>query len=218
MTFNADSGGHSVACWECGTVYPYDIALVMFHRDLWERIRSRGRAVCIPCKQIDRDQRKSLRPALKKAADTVKHHAKRFGMTTSDFTRRYGWEVARVAHDIEHAYENTCSYCWRPYVEMAHGLADVTIDIIDPGQPPYYANTRPCCRTCNTEKGRLTPVEWARKLAGWRLWREQQERIAAGLTPTQLGLDFSDPGSVGCGISRRVLVMALPPNEQVGDA
>jgi hypothetical protein len=172
----------SVVCQTCGTTYPADVAEMFFRRGWSSRIRDERRRVCIGCEQTLRDERKRLCRAKTKAHDTIANHANKYGMRKADFARKYGWDADRIAHDVEHAYENTCNYCWRPYAEMEHGLADVTIDIVDPQKEPYYAtNTKPCCRTCNTEKGPLNPEQWARKRIGWQLWQDHQTLIAEGL-------------------------------------
>ena len=74
-----------------------------------------------------------------------------------------------MAHDLRHALDNTCAYCWFPYNEMGHGLDDVTVDIIDPKKDPYYhTNVQWCCRTCNSAKSTLPPELWARRLIEFR--------------------------------------------------
>ena len=175
-----------VVCPRCGTHYPADVAEVMFarHRRALGIHRARH-SVCIPCEQTRRDDKKRARRWLTKARDTLKNHAKNYDLSPEAFGARYGWDVERIAHDLEHAYANTCCYCWNPYAEMGHGLADVTLDIEDPDDPPYYANTTPCCITCNRAKARLTKDQWARRLQGWRLWRQARDRTDK---PTQLAL------------------------------
>lgn len=176
-----------VVCPKCGTAYPREIAPLMFRRQTpnrVRRIRNTRRPQCIPCEQTRSDLRKRLRRSIRKAHSTIGHHAKRYGMTKRDFERKYGWRADRVAHDIEHAYENTCCYCQNPYKDMSHGLADVTIDVIDPAKEPFYStNTRPCCMTCNRAKNDMTPEDWAKRLLGWSLWRS---RLA--IAPNQLTL------------------------------
>lgn len=189
---------NGVVCIRCGVVFPPEEAMVFFrlNPDTRARIHARRarRSVCIGCEQTERDERKRQRRALEKARWTLRFHAAREGMTAPAFGARYGWVVARIVHDIEHAFENTCGYCWRPYAEMEHGLADVTIDIVDRDKPPYYdTNTKPCCRTCNTEKGKLSPEAWALKLQAWRRWRERKADAPTQLTlleeaPAQLSL------------------------------
>jgi hypothetical protein len=59
---------------------------------------------------------------------------------------------------------------------MPHGLGDVTLDIVDPANEPFYkTNVRWVCATCNRAKSRTPPDEWAEKLAAWEEWRRIQE-------------------------------------------
>ena len=88
-----------------------------------------------------------------------------------------------MTHDIRHAYENTCPYCWQPFEDMAHGLADLTADIIDPRREPYYrTNVRWCCMTCNREKQKTDPDLWEKKLEMWARWRVNQTTQPEQLT------------------------------------
>jgi hypothetical protein len=84
---------------------------------------------------------------------------------------RYGWIPVQLTHDAEFQYDNGCSYCHHPYVDMGHGVADITLDIFDPRLPPDYGtNTRWCCMTCQRRKGLLTPEKWAAKQRIYRAW------------------------------------------------
>jgi hypothetical protein len=56
---------------------------------------------------------------------------------------------------------------------MGHGLADITIDIVNPREPPFYdTHVKHCCGTCNKEKSQTPPELWARKLICWDQWTE----------------------------------------------
>jgi hypothetical protein len=134
--------------------------------------------VCIGCEQEARDARKKKNPWIAKAQSTIAHHAKKYKMRIPTFRERYGWTIERVAHDLQHAYDNTCPYCWRPYQEMKHGLADVTLDVLYPDKPPQYrTNIRACCRTCNTEKSTMDPEKWERRLRFWRVRKAHIDRL-----------------------------------------
>jgi hypothetical protein len=129
-------------------------------------------ARCIGCELTARNEPTLEARALRKSRQTIQHHAEKYGMSRSEFSAQYGWDARRLAHDIKHALENTCRYCWTPYSEMGHGLDDLTFDIIDRSKPPYYhTNVSVCCRTCNTEKAKMPPDLWSRRLLGWRQWR-----------------------------------------------
>ena len=126
------------------------------------------------------------------ARNAVMSHAYRLARagvvgSGADLAKRFGWNLQAMAHDIQHAFKNGCPYCRQPFVEMANGLADVTLDIIDPSKPPYYAtNTRWCCLTCNRAKSKTDPSRWAKKLLWWDEWR----RTSVGSERTQSGTLF----------------------------
>ena len=139
---------------------------------------------CIGCSLTRRTEEKnSGQRFIVKARNALMSHGHRLarkGFVTGpeDLARRFGWDVARMAHDIEHAFENWCSYCSRPYSTMPNGLEDVTFDIVDPKQPPYYTtNCKICCQTCNRGKSKTSPGRWAKKLLWWQEWRRQQQRL-----------------------------------------
>jgi len=89
-------------------------------------------------------------------------------------TDDYGWVFDRMLHEAQHVYANGCQYCGEPFAAMGHGLTDLTLDIFDPVLPPYYpANIRWVCATCNREKSRTPPNQWAAKLACWAKWEHQ---------------------------------------------
>jgi hypothetical protein len=134
--------------------------------------------ICIGCRQTDRDIKKAADPWIAKVRSSIAHHAKKFELSAVAFCRQFGWTIDRLAYVLSHAYDNTCEYCYRSYKEMRNGLADITLDIVDPKQPPFFpTNVKPCCRTCNTEKGSMSPERWARRLIYYREWAEQQGRV-----------------------------------------
>jgi hypothetical protein len=95
-----------------------------------------------------------------------------------ELIEKYGWNVAEMAHDIEHAFKNGCPECRELFGTMPNGLADVTLDIVDPKQPPYYGvNTRWFCMTCNRIKGQMSSEQWGAEGRWRREWRKQQERL-----------------------------------------
>jgi hypothetical protein len=66
-----------------------------------------------------------------------------------------------MAVDAAQAYAGTCPYCYASFEAMGHGLQDLTLDVVDPGRPPYYrTNTRWVCQTCNRKKGALSPADF----------------------------------------------------------
>lgn len=176
-------------CRQCGVVYHP----VFFRNALTTAVVKYKRTTCIGCELTARTEAKQRNRPREKARKALGSHAARFiregqAHSVKDFCERYGWTIERLAHDLAHTYENTCPYCWQPFVEMEHGLADVTLDIVDPARPPFYrTNVRWCCATCNREKQRTDPELWEIKLAMWRRWRAQ-----IAIAPAQLTLlDFA---------------------------
>lgn len=141
------------------------------------------RSICIGCEQSTRDATKGESRWRAKARDALNRHADRFiadglAVDRADFATRYGWDVGRMAHEAEHAYSNGCGYCGHRFQEMGHGLADITLDILDPTALPFYAtNVKWCCATCNREKARTPTAVWGAKLACWAKWRRRQGEL-----------------------------------------
>jgi hypothetical protein len=147
------------------------------------------RPVCMACETTARTERKSAEPWLAKARSTIQRHAKRYGKTTKEFIRLYGWDNRRVAHILKHAFDNTCPYCRDPYANMPNSQWQVTMDILDPQKEPFLeTNTQPCCQTCNREKSNTSPELWARKLRCWADW--ERGRLTRKPEPQQLGFGF----------------------------
>jgi len=167
-------------CKRCGGVYPESFFEINYTKGAYTHLR----AVCRGCRQTDGDEKKRLNRPQKKAHDAFKNHAARFVKrgeigNRDELRDAYGWDIQQMTHDIEHAAGNGCPYCRRPFAEMTHGLADITLDIIDPERKPFYTtNVKWSCRTCNTEKQRLTPDEWGERSQSWVLWKARQEVIS----------------------------------------
>lgn len=118
------------------------------------------RSICPMCLQEKKDRRKRQNRAITKARKMLYNHAEKYSedhpaevMKPAQFAKKFGWSITQMVHDISHNFENWCSYCGEPYNGMGHGLADLTLDIINPDEPPYYTNVRYCCSTCNSTKG-----------------------------------------------------------------
>lgn len=145
------------------------------------------RPVCIPCEQTARDQKKEARRVLVKADRAIRSHTERFNkrhgsdLTVSHFVERFDWDRDQLAHDIEHAFTNGCHRCRRMFRDMPNGLANLTIDVIDPRQLPYYrTNIRVgLCKTCNSAKRDLTLEEDGKRLEVWAQWERRQEALHA---------------------------------------
>ena len=175
-------------CFKCGGLFDKQAAFRITSYD--GRYAYRPRAVCIGCEQKARDERKQRNRWLHKAEDTIRRHSQRLQIPRPVLIDRYQWTPQRIAHDFEHAYANGCRYCGVRYVEMMHGPSDITLDVINPLEPPYYAvNVTMCCQTCNREKSRLSPADWAERLRYW----EQYEQLIALPSPVQKAFLFLPP-------------------------
>jgi hypothetical protein len=105
-----------------------------------------------------------------KAKKTRERHAKGRGVTASQMEKLYGWEIDRMAHDMEHAFKNGCPYCEIPFSSMG-GLHSLTVDILNRDLLPHWnVNKTLCCSTCNAEKQGKTPEQWAEHLICWKRW------------------------------------------------
>jgi len=128
--------------------------------------------VCPMCLQEERDKHKRKDRAVAKATRMLYSHAKKYGMKPMAFAKKFGWSITQMVHDINHNFDNWCPYCTEAYQKMGHGLADLTLDIINPQDPPYYENVRFCCSTCNSIKGQRGATAFGLHK---RMVRERQE-------------------------------------------
>lgn len=159
-------------CKECDERYDEDF----FYQRSTMYTLSRRSPRCKACEQLGRDEAKATLPKrfLLKARGTFNHHARKFarsGLIKSarEMTSRYGWEIKRIAHDMEHAFKNGCQYCEEPFSSMPNGLSSLTLDILHPRNEPYYqVNVKFCCETCNRIKATSSPEDWARYLLNWK--------------------------------------------------
>jgi hypothetical protein len=178
-------------CKTCGGYY--DREAFFRHKNDKRRLHISSRefhTVCIGCETTERTERKKADSWLEKARSTIQRHAKRYGRTTQQFIRIYGWDAPRIAHILEHAFDNTCVYCREAYKTMPNPQWQVTMDIIDPQKQPFLAtNVQPCCQTCNREKSNTDPELWARKLQAWAEWEDHRKRSAP--RAVQLILDLA---------------------------
>lgn len=167
-----------ITCKRCG----YTDAEDFFPRYSRTNIRNR-RPVCLMCVQEEKDTAKRPDRVAPKARSILFSHCEKYNrrngtaLKPTEFARKFGWDLKKMAHDIQHAFDNWCSYCESPYSAMSHGLADVTLDIINPKDPPYYTNVRFCCATCNRRKGEMGATAFGKFLA---FAKRRREFIKAG--------------------------------------
>lgn len=129
------------------------------------------RPICAMCLQQEGDKHKRHNRAITKAKQMLYSHAQKYNskngtrLTPAQFGETFNWKIYQMAHDITHNFENWCPYCLDAYKNMDHGLADLTLDIINPNELPYYTNVRYCCATCNRRKGKRGATEFGEWLA-----------------------------------------------------
>lgn len=171
-------------CADCGESYPEQVFFRRAHAALNASSARRYHPICIGCEQTARDEMKRQEGRWNlKARDTLRRHTKKFirlGIATNmaEFVEQFGWNVERIARDFQRAYESRCGYCDRPFGDMGHGLSDITLDIVNPDEPPFYTtNTRLVCQTCNRQKGCTPPHLWAQKLLCWAKWKVRQAQL-----------------------------------------
>jgi hypothetical protein len=141
--------------------------------------RKRRASICFGCQQNRRDQEKQTNRLRTKMRDNRRRHASRLKISVDLLEEQYGWNLDRMEHDAEHAYRNGCPYCTKPFREMEHGYSDLTVDVVNPGEPPHWAtNIRFVCMTCNREKAMTPSTLWAEKLACWDRWQRRQEELS----------------------------------------
>jgi len=130
------------------------------------------------CEQEARDEEKQEDRFLVKARNALYSHARRLierGVIQykQELIDKYGWNIKWMAHQMEHAFGNCCDGCRRAYASFPNGLSALTLDIIDPKEPPYYcSNVWIRCETCNKTKGDRSATAWARRRANWEKWEK----------------------------------------------
>jgi hypothetical protein len=158
-------------CQRCGITYPARLVSRAFRQ--FTRPSGDGYIyhICRPCEQTAHDNAKQADRFAAKARDALRRHAARLGITKADLTARYGWEVGHMAEEARQTYAGSCPYCFAAFDLMGHGLQDLTLDIVDRTQPPYYrTNTRWVCQTCNRAKGSLAPADFEADREVYALW------------------------------------------------
>lgn len=161
------------------------------YSDSFFQIKEKARAaaaarrslVCRGCQQHARDTKKRANRSREKARRTIRTHAEKYirlGIvkTAEEFIKRFSWDIDQIAHDIDHAYQNGCKYCYVFFLEMDMGLAYLTLDIINPKLLPFYkTNTKWVCGTCNRNKSEKSPEKWEEDMYNMKRWKVQQEKL-----------------------------------------
>jgi hypothetical protein len=139
--------------------------------------------VCIGCQQSARDKAKRHNRPREKARRTIRSHSDKYiklgeVKTQDEFIDMFGWDIDQMAHDISHAFTNSCPYCLESFKDMGNGLADVTLDVIDSKELPWYkTNTKWVCGTCNNAKKTKSRQLWEERMRDYQKWNEQREKL-----------------------------------------
>lgn len=159
-------------CEKCGFTAPEIFFQSHVGQDRTARVLYTHRSrICLMCTQEKQDTCKRGNRTVPKARNMLKTHCQKYNQRNDttlkpmEFARKFGWDLKRLTHDIEHTFNNWCPYCEAHFDSMEHGLADLTLDIRDPSQPPYYNNVVYCCSTCNKRKGQMGPTDFGLFLA-----------------------------------------------------
>jgi hypothetical protein len=193
-------------CKRCGTAYYGDEVAAMFSQRTDRQKYINVNSACNPCLITARTQAKEVNRFIVKAKSTIKHHARKFSeerenrpawvSSQTELVDRFLWDVKRIAHDMEHAWQSSCNDCGYAFQSMPNGLHDLTLDIINPGEPPYYGtNTRFVCTTCNRKKSRTPSKLWGASKAATMRWVKRQQWLKAQPEYTQIAM-FSDDSRV----------------------
>lgn len=146
------------------------------HHARYPYLASGSRAICKGCEQAARDARKKTVTGRwrEKISSTIRRHATRLGYSAQALRDTYGWTIDRMSRDAEHAYRGSCLYCGALFETMVHGPTDLTLDIVNREEPPYYTtNTRWVCVTCNRQKSRTPAAVWGALRAAWDAWKKR---------------------------------------------
>ena len=142
------------------------------------------RPICMGCEQTAKDERKQHDRMLQKIRDTIRRHAKKFGISRDRLMHHYGWTIEKLRHDaLDHYEHKGCGLCEKPF-HKGDTMNDLTLDILDPKIEPFYSfNVKWICNACNRMKQLASPVVFAIRLAMWKRWHARQAALKAMPVP-----------------------------------
>lgn len=176
-------------CTRCGGEYPeHWFRISRSHSDksrerFYRRFATRA-PVCKGCERTAKDANKRKHRAAFKARTAINRHGKNLADkgiigNPKELETLYGWDVRIMAHELEHTYSNGCPICHDSFASMVNGYRDLTLDIKDPKQKPWYgSNTQWICLSCNVSKSNRTMEEFGEDQHWWRAWEENQKRMS----------------------------------------
>ncbi len=131
--------------------------------------RHHYRDVCLCCENTAKHRRPLEVRAYQKVCRTLRRHVRQDGyqsLTTWQQTMGISAHMLSTRLvDIVNA--NCCPSCEQPFA----GLADMSLDRIDPTKALSRTNLEWICRTCNIEKARTPPHIWAIRRRCWIIYR-----------------------------------------------
>jgi hypothetical protein len=168
-------------CRQCRHVKPVDEFRIKSpgRRDVTPKVYRAP--VCKVCEVTNRCEAKELEPYKPAFAQRRRAHASRYGCTVKEL-ERLGWDTERRAIEMRAQFEHGfCPNCIETadgsvkvhfYRDMSRGLAELTIDRINPDLPPMWpGNVQWLCATCNKRKQDHNPI-----LHGQRTERRRMRR------------------------------------------
>lgn len=138
---------------------------------------------CIGCETRLKKEEQADQRFRSKAKGAMRRHAMKLKekdliKSQADLEELYGWSIDRMMEDIKRVLREGCSYCLQKIDVIEQGLGVVTLDILDPQNPPHYStNVKWCCARCNSEKQRTPPDVWGARRSMWDRWRRHQDRV-----------------------------------------
>jgi hypothetical protein len=169
-------------CRQCQLTKPVDEFRIAGNRtrDV-TRAELRRAPVCKVCEVTNRCEAKELDPYRPAFAQRRRAHASRYGCTVKELERQ-GWDADRRSIEMRAQFEHGfCPNCIETadgtvtvhfYRDMSRGLAELTIDRINPDLPPIWpGNVQWLCATCNKRKQDRDPI-----LHGQRIQQEHEFR------------------------------------------
>lgn len=156
-------------CKQCGLVKPIEefrISRRSSRRDVTPIVYRV--TTCKVCEVTNHDRARELNPYRPAFAQRRRAHASRYGYTIKEL-EKLGWDSERRPIEMQATYENGfCPNCIETadgkvrvhfFRDMSHGLADLTIDRINPDLPPIWpGNIQWLCATCNKRKRDRDPI------------------------------------------------------------
>lgn len=147
---------------------------------------------CKVCEVEVRLEKKHANRYLSAFRQRRQSHARSTGFGVAQL-KTMGWDEIQRSREMQAQYENGfCPGCIDDdgtvhfYREMTQGLAELTIDIIDPAAPPVWpGNVQWLCMTCNRRKQRRSGLEDGLERVLVRQWIADEHTDPG---PTQLGL------------------------------